>query len=111
MDQRAARVVADATKDGCADAGGANDGVGVAAERLQGILKLVEGGAGEADNLAALLEQMNFGKAERIDDDDRTVVVLAVGCRTTGQPRIRSLHDDDCFSGGASVQNAPHLDK
>ena len=59
LDQRAARVVADAAEHRGADAGGADHRMRLAAERAQRLLQRVEGGAGQADDLAAAVDQVD----------------------------------------------------
>ena len=79
LDQRAARVVADAAEHRGADAGGADHRMRLAPERAQRLLQRVEGGAGQADDLAAAVDQVDALEAAQADEDDLAVVVVAPG--------------------------------
>ena len=59
--QGTARVVANAAEHRGADAGGANHRMRLPAQRRQRLLQPVQGGAGQADGLLALVDQLHSG--------------------------------------------------
>ena len=111
VDQRAARVVADAAEHRGTDAGGADHRMRLAAERTQRLLQRVEGGAGQADDLAAAVDQVDAREAAQADEDDLAVVVVAPGGRAAGEAGVGGLEDDDAPGGDRGVQYAPLLDE
>jgi hypothetical protein len=72
---------------------------------------LEEGRAGQAHNLFAVVEQMQSGDAHGVDQDDATIIVVAVGRRSAGQASVGRLHDDDLVGGNARLQYAPLLNQ
>ena len=80
-----------------------------AAVGLEQFLEVVQGAAGEADHLLAVVQHLNMVEAQGADDDDLAVIVVAAGGRSFGQAGIGGLHDDDFVGGHAGLQNAPQL--
>ena len=107
LDQGAAGVVADAADDRGADAGGADHRVGFAAVFLQAFFQFVQGGAGQADDLFGLVEQLDAVQPHGVDDDEVAVVAVIGRGRATGQAGVGSLADDDGIGLDAGLQYLP----
>src|ERR1041384_4902058 len=95
-DERAARVVADATDDGGTDARRAEDRMWLAAQRSEQTFELIERASSMADDLAAATNQVDPVEFEGTDDYD-IAVVTAARRRTSRKARVSGLHDDDAI--------------
>ncbi|WP_428672073.1 hypothetical protein [Reyranella sp.] len=81
------------------------------ANPLQSLFEVKQGPAGQANNLHSIVDQVQAGDAHGVDQDDASIVVVAIGRRTTGHPGGGRLHDDDLVGADAGPQDAPLLDK
>ena len=108
-DQRAARIVADPPQYRGADAGGPDHRMGLAPQRAQALLQLVQGRAGQADHLRTALDQMHRLQAQGADQHDLAVVIVAPGRRSACQPGIRRLEDHRAPRRDHRVQHPPLL--
>ena len=111
LDKRASGIVADAAHNRRANAGRAYDRMGFSPQGAQKAFELAQCRSGQADDLAAILDQMHRRDPQRADDDDVPVVVVAVGGRASREARICSLHQDDLAGGGARLQHSPLLNQ
>ncbi len=111
LDQRAARIVAHAPGHRGADAARADDGMRLAADRAKAPLEVLQGGAGQADDLVPVPDQVDAGHAQRADDHDRPVVAVAERRRSPGQSRIGRLQDDGDVVIDARLQHPPLLEE
>ena len=83
----------------------------LAPERAQRLLQRVEGGAGQADDLAPSIDQVDTLQPAQADEDDLAVVVVAPRGRPTSEAGVRRLVDHDAAGGDYGVQHAPLLDE
>jgi len=74
-------------------------------------LELKERGAGKADHLPAFVDQMHLRHAQRADDDDLPVVVIAVGGRASREPGVCRLHNDNLIGRHTRIEYFPLFDK
>ncbi|CWP82575.1 Uncharacterised protein [Neisseria meningitidis] len=107
--QCAAGVVAHAAQDGRTDAGRADNRMRFASQGFQQQFKLVQGRAGQADDLFVVVDGLDDVHPHGVHNHDVAVVIVAVGGRTAGQSGIRRLrnHNHVCFD--ARLQNFPHF--
>ena len=103
LDERAARVVADAAEHRGADAGRADHRMRLAPERPQRLLKRVEGGAGQADHLPPAVDQVDAPEPPQADEHDLAVVVVPPRRRAAGEAGVRRLEDHDPPGGDGGV--------
>src|ERR1017187_8099215 len=80
-------------------------------KRPERLLELRERGAGKADHLPAFVDQMYLRHAKRADDDDLPVVVVAVGGRTSREPGVCGLHNDNLIGRRTRIEHFPLFDK
>lgn len=83
----------------------------LAPQRGQQPFQLMQGGARQAQHLAAFVKQLHLAHAQGIDDHHRPIVVGAIGGRATGQAGIGRLHDDDDIGRHAGDQYPPLFDQ
>ncbi|MNL27080.1 hypothetical protein D3C87_1486470 [compost metagenome] len=76
-------------------------------KRRQRLFQAIQRGAGQANHLLAIADKLNARNAQRVDQDDVAVVVIAVWRRAPGQPRVGRLHDDDAAGLHHGLQHAP----
>ena len=93
--QRAAGVVANAAKHACADAGGADEGMRLSAQRIQQLLQLAQCGARKTYDLLAAIYDMHFLHPARVEDENAVVVIMTIGRGAACQAGIRRLHDQN----------------
>src|SRR5690606_32495184 len=101
---------ADSADDGRADRGGSDDRMRLASERRDGPFQFVQGGAGEAQDLPSLIDQVDPADAERVDDDD-TAVVRAERGRAAVEAGSVARHDDDAAGLDRGFEGLPLLDR
>ena len=111
LDQSPAGIVADAAQNRGAYAGGADYRMGLAPERAQALLQLIQRGAGQAAHLLAAVDQVDALEAHDADQHDLAVVILAPGGRAAGQPCVGGLEDHRAPGLDGDVQHPPHLDQ
>ncbi|MNS48449.1 hypothetical protein D3C72_810230 [compost metagenome] len=78
-------------------------------KRRQGLFQTVQRGAGQANHLFAIADKLDAWNAQRVDQDDVAVVLIAVGGGTPGQAGVGRLHDDDAAGLHRGLQHAPLL--
>ena len=83
----------------------------VSSERLEKVFEFMQACPGEADDLTALVKEVDALHPCRADNHNVAVVLVAIGRRPTCKAGIRGLHDDDLTGGGANLQDAPLLDQ
>src|SRR5512144_109449 len=80
-------------------------------KRPEHLLELRERGAGKADHLPAFIDQMHLRHAKRADDDDLPVIVVAVGSRTSREPGVCGLHNNNLVGRHTRIEHFPLFDK
>ena len=108
-DLTATGVVRDAADDARPDRGRADHRVRFAPVRGELVLQREERGAGQADRLAGVVQEVDLVDPQRRDDDDVAVVVLVTGPGAAGEPGVGGLGDDDQVMVDAHLQGAPHV--
>ena len=108
-DLGAAGVVRDAADDGRADGARADHRVRLAVVCGELLLEREQGGAGQADRLAGIVDEVDPVDPQRGEDDDVAVVVLVAGAGAAGETRVRGLGDDDQIVVHAYLQRPPHV--
>lgn len=61
--------------------------------------------------MTALAEQVDAIKAQRIDDHDGPIIVIAIGRRASSQTGVGCLADDNNVSFDAGLQHPPLLEQ
>lgn len=107
--QRATGVVADAAQHRGTDAGRADHRMRFATQRGQRLLQAVQRGTGQAQHLAAFVQQLDAGQAQRVDQHDRPAIVIAVRGRAAGQAGVGRLQDDRRTALHRCLQHAPQF--
>ncbi len=79
----------------------------LAAKRLERALQLPERGAGVSEDLLAVIQQVQLIEAQRADDNNVAIVVVAVRRRAFRQAGVSRLHENDFVGGDANFQYAP----
>ncbi|MNX64064.1 hypothetical protein D3C86_950810 [compost metagenome] len=76
-------------------------------KRRQRLFQAVQRGAGQANHLLPIADKLDARNAQRVDQDDVAVVMIAVGGGTPGQAGVGCLHDDDAAGLHYGLQHAP----
>src|SRR5215831_5195622 len=109
--QRPARIVANATEDRRANAGRADHGMRFTIQWFQSLLKLIQRGTWQANDLAPFIDQVQRAHAHGVEENDRPIVSVTVRRRTAGEPCICGLKQDDQACFDANSQRMPLLNQ
>ena len=78
-------------------------------QRCQFALQPIQRGAGQADHLLTLIDQLHAIESARADQHDIAVVVVAIRGGATGQAGVGCLHNDDAVGRNRGPQDLPLL--
>ncbi len=78
-------------------------------QRFQQQFKLVQGRAGQADDLFVVVDGLDDVHPHGVHNHDVAVVIVAVGGRAAGQSGIRRLRNHNHVRFDAGLQNFPHF--
>ena len=80
-----------------------------APQRFQQQFKLVQGRAGQTDDLFVVVDGLDDVHPHGVHNHDVAVVIVAVGGRTARQTGIRRLRNHNHVRFDAGLQNFPHF--
>ena len=81
--------------------------MGVLAEGLEHLFQPVQRAAGKDQRLLGVTQRHTGIEFERADDDDLTIVVVAVGGRASGHTCVCGLADDNAVSRHSGLKYLP----